>query len=48
VCDRINAYIEGPEACGRVIAPIGSATYLIDGNGCDRFFFRNGVRAISA
>jgi hypothetical protein len=49
VCDQVNAYIEGPEACGRVIAPIASATYLIDiEEQTDRFHFPLGVRAISS
>lgn len=48
VCDQVNAYIESPAACGRVIAPIGSATYLIDGDGSNRLYFRNGIRTVSA
>lgn len=48
VCDQINAYIESPAACGRVIAPIPSATFLIDGDGTNRIWFRNGVRSVSA
>ena len=46
VCDRINQYIE--TKCGRVIAPVASATYLIDGDGTKRFHFQGGIRAISA
>lgn len=48
VCDQVNAYIESPAACGRVLAPIASATYLIDGDGTDRIYFRNGIRAVTA
>lgn len=31
--DRVNAFIEGPAGCRQVLAPIGSATYLYDGDG---------------
>lgn len=31
ICDQVNAYIEGPEGAGRIIAPIsGTPTYLYD------------------
>lgn len=46
VCDQVNAYIESKTR--RPICPVGSATYLIDGNGTDRFEFLRGIRAVSA
>lgn len=46
VCDQVNQYVE--TKTGRVLAPVGSATFLIDGDGCDRFYFANGIRAVSA
>lgn len=48
ICDQVNGYIESAPVCGRVLAPISSATYLIDGDGTDRIFFRNGIRTVSA
>lgn len=48
LCDQVNAFIEGPFGCGRVIAPVSSATYLIDGDGSTRLYFPRGIRAITA
>ena len=48
ICDQVNAFIESPYGCGRVVAPISSATYLIDGDGSNRLYFPKGIRAISA
>lgn len=47
VCDQINAYIEGPQGCGRVLAPISSATYLFDGDGSRCLIYRGGIRAVT-
>lgn len=47
VVDSMNAYIEGPQGCGRIIAPISSATYLLDGTGLTHLYFPKGVRAIT-
>lgn len=48
ICDQANGFIESSEGAGRALAPISSATYLIDGNGSNAFYFPNGIRAISA
>jgi hypothetical protein len=48
ICDQVNQFIESPQGTGRIIAPIGSATYLIDGTGWPKFHFPRGIRAISA
>lgn len=54
ICDQINAWIESPPThtglggTGRIIAPISSATYLLDGTGTPRFYFPKGIRAVSA
>ena len=32
ICDQVNSFIEGPFGTGRVLAPITSATYLLDGD----------------
>jgi len=45
--DATNAYIESREGCGRIIAPISSATYLLDGLGFTHIYFPKGVRAIT-
>lgn len=47
IADRVNAWIEGPHGCGRVIAPISSATYLLDGDGSSWLYFPAGIRAIT-
>jgi hypothetical protein len=47
ICDQVNAYIEGPQACGRVIAPISSAVYLFDGDGSNCLRYPKGIRAVS-
>jgi hypothetical protein len=46
ICDRTNALIE--ERTGRVIAPVSSATFLLDGDGSDRLYFPRGIRAITS
>jgi hypothetical protein len=47
ICDRINQYIE--TSTGRVLAPVSSATFTIDiAEPCRAFYFKRGVRAISA
>ena len=48
IVDQVNQFIESPHGTGRVVAPISSATYLIDGTGEPRFYFPKGIRAISA
>lgn len=48
ICDQVNQFIESPQGCGRVLAPIGSATYLLDGTGTPRLYFPKGIRAASA
>lgn len=45
ICDRVNAYIE--QVCGRIIGPVPSAVYLLDGDGTDRLWFPAGIRAVS-
>lgn len=47
ICDRVNAFLEGPHGCQRVVAPISSATYLLDGDGSGYLYFRPGIRAIT-
>lgn len=54
ICDQVNGWIESPPGhkglggTGRVIAPISSATYLLDGDGSSWFHFPKGIRAITA
>lgn len=48
IADQVNQFIESPHGTGRILAPISSATYLIDGNGWDHFYFPRGIRAITA
>lgn len=45
VADRVNQYIE--TRTRRVLAPVSSATFLIDGTGCEYFDFLRGIRAIT-
>lgn len=53
ICDQVNAYIE--RKTGRILAPISSATYLYDGDGCRRLYLPTtadgtpigGIRAIT-
>jgi hypothetical protein len=45
ICDRVNAYIE--QTTGRVIAPVSSAAYTLDGDGTDRLYFPAGIRAVT-
>lgn len=47
VCDQVNAYIESPAACGRVIAPITSAAITLDGDGTPCLRYPLGIRAVS-
>lgn len=46
ICDRVNAYIEFTTK--RVIAPVSSATFLLDGDGLSSLYFPRGIRAITA
>lgn len=48
ICDQVNAFIESPAGCGRVIAPISSATYILDGRGLSYIWFPKGIRAVTA
>jgi hypothetical protein len=47
-CDQVNQFIESPHGCGRILAPINSATYLVDGTGLRRLYFPRGLRAVTA
>lgn len=47
ICDQVNQFIESPHGTGRILAPISSATYLIDGNDLTRLYFPKGIRAIT-
>lgn len=47
IVDQVNQFIESPQGCGRIIAPISSATYLIDGDGTGRIYFPKGIRAVT-
>lgn len=47
ICDAVNAYIEGPQCCGRVIAPVTSAVYLFDGDGSRVLRYPKGIRAVT-
>ena len=47
ICDQVNAFLEGPFGCGRVIAPISSATYVLDGGGLSYIYFPKGIRAVT-
>ena len=47
VCDQVNAYIE--TFCKRIIAPVTSATYLVDiEEPTDCIYFPRGIRSVSA
>jgi len=47
VCDQVNQYIE--TFTGRVLAPVTSATFLIDiEEECEAFHFPRGIRSVSA
>jgi hypothetical protein len=48
ICDQVNQFVESPQGTGRIVAPVASATYLIDGTGWPHFYFPRGIRAISA
>jgi hypothetical protein len=47
ICDQVNAYIESPAACGRVLAPIASAAIKLDGDGTRILHYPKGIRAVS-
>ena len=47
LCDQVNQFIESPWGCGRIVAPISSATYLLDGDGRGTLYFPKGIRAIT-
>ena len=47
ICDQVNAYIEGPQACGRVIAPVASTAIKLDGDGTRTLHFPPGIRTVS-
>ena len=47
VVDAMNQYVESPQGCGRVIAPISSATYVLDGQGLSFLYFPKGIRAVT-
>lgn len=47
ICDQINAYMEGPQAMGRAVCPIASATYLFDGDGTSVLRYPKGIRDVS-
>lgn len=48
ICDQVNQFIESPQGCGRILAPVTSATYLVDGNDLRRLFFPRGLRTVTA
>lgn len=48
ICDQVNAFVEGPWGCRRIIAPISSATYILDGSGLSFLYFPKGIRAVTA
>jgi hypothetical protein len=45
VCDQVNSYIE--TKTGRVLAPIASATFTLDGDGSRRLWYRRGLRSVT-
>jgi hypothetical protein len=47
IVDQVNQFIESPHGCGRILAPISSATYLFDGDGLTTLYFPKGIRAIT-
>jgi hypothetical protein len=47
IVDQVNQFIESPEGCGRILAPITSATYLADGDGMRRLYFPRGLRSVT-
>ena len=48
ISDQVNSFLEGKYGCNRIIAPISSATYVLDGNGLSHIYFPKGIRAVSA
>lgn len=47
ICDQVNQFIESPHGCGRILAPVTSATYLVDGTGGRWLHFPRGLRSVS-
>lgn len=47
IVDQVNQFIESPHGTGRIVAPVNSATYLVDGNGLRRLSFPRGLRAVT-
>jgi hypothetical protein len=47
IVDQVNQFIESPQGCGRILAPITSATYLVDGDGSRRLYFPRGLRSVT-
>lgn len=45
ICDQVNQYIE--TQTGRVLAPVGSATYLFNGDNTIYLAYPKGIRAVS-
>lgn len=48
IVDQVNQFIESPQGTGRILAPVTSATYLVDGNGLTHLYFPKGLRAVTA
>lgn len=48
IVDQVNQFIESPYGTGRILAPISSATYLLDGDGSSMLYFPKGIRAITS
>lgn len=48
IVDQVNQYIESPQGTGRILAPIASTVYLIDGDGTNELYFPRGIRAVTA
>lgn len=46
--DQVNGFMESKAGMGRVVAPIASATYILDGDGSPLLYFPLGIRAITA
>lgn len=45
ICDRVNQYIE--TVSGRVLAPVSSTAFYLDGDGTSKLWFPRGIRAVS-
>jgi len=48
ICDQVNQFIESPQGTGRIIAPVTSGDFLIDGTGWPHFYFPRGIRTVTA